>query len=66
MPESEVVHLLEGRLAEQAVEIERLHAETRTLPASGDLAVRLQEALDRAEARVQELEARTRELETEQ
>ncbi|MQL67812.1 hypothetical protein Taro_000142 [Colocasia esculenta] len=85
MPESEAVRLLEGRLAEQAVEMERLRAETQTLkeelarvrasrdtgasssaqPASGDLAVRLQEALNRVEARVQELGARTQELETE-
>ncbi|MQL79758.1 hypothetical protein Taro_012214 [Colocasia esculenta] len=34
-------------------------------PAGGDLAVCLQEALDRAQARVQELETRTRELEAE-
>ncbi|MQM22619.1 hypothetical protein Taro_055675 [Colocasia esculenta] len=77
MPESKAVRLLEGRLAEQVVEIERLHAETRTLkeelarvrasrdtgasssaqPASGHLAVRLQGALDWAEARVRELKA---------
>ncbi|MQM06991.1 hypothetical protein Taro_039827 [Colocasia esculenta] len=66
MSESEVVRLLEGRLAEQAVEVERLRTETRSLdvgaslsaqPPSRDLAVRLQEALDRAEARVRELEA---------
>ncbi|MQL86597.1 hypothetical protein Taro_019126 [Colocasia esculenta] len=66
MPESQAVRLLEGRLAEQAVEMERLRAETQTLDAGasssaqlarGDLAVRLQEALDRAQARVQELEA---------
>ncbi|MQM20959.1 hypothetical protein Taro_053989 [Colocasia esculenta] len=77
MPESEAVRLLEGRLAEQAVEVERLRAKTRSLrgelasvrasrdvgasssvqPASGDLAVQLQEALDQAEARVRELEA---------
>ncbi|MQL99524.1 hypothetical protein Taro_032242 [Colocasia esculenta] len=76
MPESQALHLLEGRLAEQAVEMERLHAETRTLeelarvrasqddgasssaqPARGDLEIRLQKALDRAQARVQELEA---------
>ncbi|MQM19082.1 hypothetical protein Taro_052082 [Colocasia esculenta] len=31
MPESQVVRLLEGWLAEQAVELERLRAETRTL-----------------------------------
>ncbi|MQM22572.1 hypothetical protein Taro_055626 [Colocasia esculenta] len=31
MPESHVVRLLEGRLAEQAVELERLRAETWTL-----------------------------------
>ncbi|MQL68743.1 hypothetical protein Taro_000996 [Colocasia esculenta] len=77
MPKSEAVRLIEGRLAEQAVEVERLRAETRSLrdelprvrasrdvgasssaqPPNGDLAVRLQEALDRAEARVRELEA---------
>ncbi|MQL82975.1 hypothetical protein Taro_015457 [Colocasia esculenta] len=57
MPESQAVRLLEGRLVEQAVELERLRAETRTLPARGDLAVQLQEALDRAQARVQKLEA---------
>ncbi|MQM11818.1 hypothetical protein Taro_044729 [Colocasia esculenta] len=76
LPESQAVCLLERRLAEQEVELERLHAEVRTLkgelarvrasrdagasssaqPARGDLAVRLQEALDRAQARVQELE----------
>ncbi|MQL91333.1 hypothetical protein Taro_023944 [Colocasia esculenta] len=64
MPESEAVRLLEGRLAEQAMEMERLQAETRSLPPSGDLAVRLRESLDRAEARNRELETRTRELET--
>ncbi|MQM08370.1 hypothetical protein Taro_041226 [Colocasia esculenta] len=72
MSESQAVRLLEGRLAEQAVEMERLRAETRTLkeeltrvwasqdagasssaqPARGDLEVRLQEALDREQARV--------------
>ncbi|MQM13518.1 hypothetical protein Taro_046443 [Colocasia esculenta] len=57
MPESQAVCLLEGRLAEQAVELERLRAETRTLPARGDLEIRHHEALDRAQARVQELEA---------
>ncbi|MQL98653.1 hypothetical protein Taro_031359 [Colocasia esculenta] len=31
MPESEAVRLLEGRLAEQAVEVERLRTETRSL-----------------------------------
>ncbi|MQL70132.1 hypothetical protein Taro_002465 [Colocasia esculenta] len=71
MPESEAVRFLEGRLAEQAVETERLRAEMWTLrdelawvrasrdtgasssaqPASRDLAVRLQGALDRAKAR---------------
>ncbi|MQL97207.1 hypothetical protein Taro_029891 [Colocasia esculenta] len=85
IPESQAVRLLEGRLAEQAVELERLRAEIRTLkgelarvqasrdagasssaqPAIGDLAVRLQEALDQAQVRVQELEVRTRELESE-
>ncbi|MQM01285.1 hypothetical protein Taro_034040 [Colocasia esculenta] len=77
MSESQAVRLLEGRLVKQAVQMERLRAETRTLkeelvrvresrdtgvslsaqPASGDLAVRLQEALDRAQMRVRELEA---------
>ncbi|MQM22832.1 hypothetical protein Taro_055890 [Colocasia esculenta] len=86
LPESQAVHLLEGRLVEQEVELERLRAEVRTLkgvltrvrasrdtgaspsaqPAGGDLAVRLQEALDRAQVRVQKLETRTRELEAEQ
>ncbi|MQL90871.1 hypothetical protein Taro_023472 [Colocasia esculenta] len=36
MPKSEVVRLLKGRLAEQAVEVERLRAETRSL--RGELA----------------------------
>ncbi|MQL83600.1 hypothetical protein Taro_016101 [Colocasia esculenta] len=31
IPESQAVRLLEGRLEEQAVELERLRAETRTL-----------------------------------
>ncbi|MQL78881.1 hypothetical protein Taro_011317 [Colocasia esculenta] len=77
MPESQAVRLLEGRLAEQEVELTRLRTEVRALkeelarvrtsrdagasssaqPARGDLAVRLQEGLDRAEARVRELEA---------
>ncbi|MQL85152.1 hypothetical protein Taro_017671 [Colocasia esculenta] len=77
MPESQAVCLLEGRLAEQEVELTRLRTEVRTLkrelarvrasrdvgassstqPAGGDLAVRLQGVLDRAEARVQELKA---------
>ncbi|MQL71754.1 hypothetical protein Taro_004077 [Colocasia esculenta] len=77
MPESQAVRLLEGRLAEQEVELARLRTEVRTLraeqqrvwashdagasssaqPAGGDLAVRLQEALDRANERIQELEA---------
>ncbi|MQL93483.1 hypothetical protein Taro_026124 [Colocasia esculenta] len=77
MPESQAVRLLEGRLAEQEVELTRLRTEVRALeeelarvrtsrnagassfaqPVRGDLAVRLQEALDRAEARVRELEA---------
>ncbi|MQL73937.1 hypothetical protein Taro_006293 [Colocasia esculenta] len=77
LPESQAIRLLEGRLAEQEVELERLRAEVRTLraeqsrvwasrdagasssaqPAGGDLAVRLQEALDRANERIQELEA---------
>ncbi|MQL89331.1 hypothetical protein Taro_021904 [Colocasia esculenta] len=76
MPESQAIHLLEGRLAEQEVELTRLRAEVRTLraeqqrvrvshdvgasssaqPARGDLEVRLQEALDRANERIQELE----------
>ncbi|MQM22946.1 hypothetical protein Taro_056005, partial [Colocasia esculenta] len=80
MPESQAVRLLEGRLAEQKVELTRLRAEVRTLraeqqrvrashdagasssaqPARGDLAVRLQEALDRANERIQELEAEVR------
>ncbi|MQL80135.1 hypothetical protein Taro_012589 [Colocasia esculenta] len=71
------VRLLEGRLAEQEVELTRLRTEVRALkeelvrvrasrdagassstqPVRGDLTVRLQEALDRAEARVRELEA---------
>ncbi|MQL91863.1 hypothetical protein Taro_024486 [Colocasia esculenta] len=75
--ESQAIRLLEGRLAEQEVELERLRAKVRTLraeqsrvwasrdagasssaqPAGGDLAVRLQEALDRANERIQELEA---------
>ncbi|MQL87435.1 hypothetical protein Taro_019971 [Colocasia esculenta] len=77
MPESQAIRLLEGRLAEQEVELTRLRAEIRTLRAEqqrvrashdagasssaqrarGDLAVRLQEALDRANERIQELEA---------
>ncbi|MQL67934.1 hypothetical protein Taro_000219 [Colocasia esculenta] len=77
MPESQDVRLLEGRLAEQEVELARLRTEVRTLraeqqrvrashdagvsssaqPAVGDLAVCLQEALDRANERIQELEA---------
>ncbi|MQL90561.1 hypothetical protein Taro_023151 [Colocasia esculenta] len=57
MPESQAICLLEGRLAEQEVELTRLRAEIRTLPARGDLAVRLQEALDRENERIQELEA---------
>ncbi|MQL71631.1 hypothetical protein Taro_003954 [Colocasia esculenta] len=81
--ESQAIRLLEGRFAEQEVELGRLRAKVRTLkeelsrvragrdtgasssaqPAGGDLAVRLQEALDRAQARVQEPETRTRELE---
>ncbi|MQL81641.1 hypothetical protein Taro_014112 [Colocasia esculenta] len=85
MPESQAVRLLEGRLAEQEVELERLRAEARTLKeelarvrasrdtgasssahsARGDLTVGLQEALDRAQARVRELETQTRELEAE-
>ncbi|MQL75062.1 hypothetical protein Taro_007430 [Colocasia esculenta] len=72
MPESQAVRLLEGRLAEQEVELARLRTEVRTLrvrashdagasssaqPTGGDLAVLLQEALDRANERIQELEA---------
>ncbi|MQL91648.1 hypothetical protein Taro_024260 [Colocasia esculenta] len=77
LPESQAIHLREGRLAEQEVELERLCAEVRTLkgelarvrasrdaranssaqPARGDLAVCLQEALDRTHERIQELEA---------
>ncbi|MQL98316.1 hypothetical protein Taro_031021 [Colocasia esculenta] len=77
MLESQAVRLLEGRLAEQEVELTRLRTEVRALkeelarvrtsrdagvsssaqPARGDLAVLLQEALDRAEARVREFEA---------
>ncbi|MQM14495.1 hypothetical protein Taro_047427 [Colocasia esculenta] len=77
LSESQAIRLLEGQLAEQEVELERLRAEVRTLraeqsrvrasrdvgasssaqPAGGDLAVRLQEALDRANERIQELEA---------
>ncbi|MQM02761.1 hypothetical protein Taro_035530, partial [Colocasia esculenta] len=85
MPESQAIRLLEGRLAEQEVELTRLRAEVRTLkeelararasrdlgasssaqPARGDLADRLQDALDRAQARVQELEEQAREVGTE-
>ncbi|MQM22292.1 hypothetical protein Taro_055342 [Colocasia esculenta] len=72
--------LLEGRLAEQEVELARLRTEeelarvraSRDLgvslsaqPARGDLADRLQDALDRAQARVQELEEQAREVGTE-
>ncbi|MQL89209.1 hypothetical protein Taro_021790 [Colocasia esculenta] len=72
MPESQAIRLLEGRLAEQEVELTRLRAEVRTLrvrashdagesssaqSAGGDLAVRLQKALDKANERIQELEA---------
>ncbi|MQM01195.1 hypothetical protein Taro_033938 [Colocasia esculenta] len=80
LPESQAIRLLEGRLAEQEVELERLRTEVRTLraeqsrvwgsrdagasssaqPAGGDLAVRLQKALDRANERIQELEAEVR------
>ncbi|MQM07745.1 hypothetical protein Taro_040589 [Colocasia esculenta] len=87
MPKSQAIRLLEGRLAEQEVELTRLRAEVRTLilcmqrgellraqasrdagasssaqPAGGDLAVRLQRALDRAEARVRELEEQAQEI----
>ncbi|MQL89270.1 hypothetical protein Taro_021844 [Colocasia esculenta] len=77
MSESQAIRLLEGRLAEQEVELTRLRTKVRTLraeqqrvrashdagvsssaqPAGGDLVVRLQEALDRANERIQELEA---------
>ncbi|MQM06520.1 hypothetical protein Taro_039346 [Colocasia esculenta] len=77
LSESQAICLLEGRLAEQEVELERLRAEVRTLraeqsrvrasrdagasssaqPVGGDLAVHLQEALDRANEQIQELEA---------
>ncbi|MQM13998.1 hypothetical protein Taro_046925 [Colocasia esculenta] len=69
LPESQAIRLLEGRLAEQEVELERLRAEraeqsrvwasrdagasSSAQPAGGDLA----EALDRANERIQELEA---------
>ncbi|MQL90874.1 hypothetical protein Taro_023471 [Colocasia esculenta] len=82
MPESQAVLLLEGRLAEQEVELARLRTEVQTLkeelararashdlgassssqPARGDLADHLQDALDRAQARVQELEEQAREV----
>ncbi|MQM15410.1 hypothetical protein Taro_048353 [Colocasia esculenta] len=82
MPESQAVRLLEGRLAEQEVELARLRTELQTLkeelararasrdlgasssaqPTRGDLADRLQDALDRAQARVQELEEQAREV----
>ncbi|MQL82342.1 hypothetical protein Taro_014820 [Colocasia esculenta] len=82
MPESQAVCLLEGRLAEQEVELARLRTEVQTLkeelararvsrdlgassssqPARGDLADRLQDALDRAQALVQELEEQAREV----
>ncbi|MQM23866.1 hypothetical protein Taro_056936 [Colocasia esculenta] len=85
MPESQAIRLLEGRLAEQEVELARLRTEVRTLkeelarvrvscdlgasssaqPARGDLADRLQDALDWAQARVQELEEQAREVGTE-
>ncbi|MQM22168.1 hypothetical protein Taro_055216 [Colocasia esculenta] len=85
MPESQAICLLEGRLAEQEVELTRLRAEVRTLkeelarvrasrnlgasssarPARGDLADRLQDALDRAQARVQKLKEQAREVGTE-
>ncbi|MQL75889.1 hypothetical protein Taro_008270 [Colocasia esculenta] len=51
---SQAVRLLEGRLAEQEVELEMLRADVRTLG-----------SLDRAQARVEELKTRTRELEAE-
>ncbi|MQL79030.1 hypothetical protein Taro_011463 [Colocasia esculenta] len=85
MSESQAIRLLEGRLAEQEVELTRLRTEVRTLkeelarvresrglgasssaqPARGDLADCLQDALDRAQARVQELEEQARQVGTE-
>ncbi|MQM22664.1 hypothetical protein Taro_055720, partial [Colocasia esculenta] len=81
MPESQAIRLLEGRLAEQEVELTRLRAEKKELarvrasrdlgasssarPARGDLADRLQDSLDRVQALVQELEEHAREVETE-
>ncbi|MQM17979.1 hypothetical protein Taro_050966 [Colocasia esculenta] len=82
MPESQAIHLLEGRLAEQEVELARLRTEVRALkeelaraqasrdlgassssqPARGDLADRLQDALDRAQAWVQKLEEQAQEV----
>ncbi|MQL69041.1 hypothetical protein Taro_001286 [Colocasia esculenta] len=72
MPESQAIRLLEGRLAEQEVELTRLRAEVRTLRAeqqrvraSHDAGASssaqptrgdLAEALDRANERIQELE----------
>ncbi|MQL83823.1 hypothetical protein Taro_016319 [Colocasia esculenta] len=73
MPESQAIRLLEGRLAEQEVELARLCTEVGTLKeelarvrasrdlgasssaqlARGDLTDRLQDALDRAQARRQ-------------
>ncbi|MQL88824.1 hypothetical protein Taro_021387 [Colocasia esculenta] len=80
MSESQAVRLLEGRLAEQAVEMERLRAEIRTLKeelvrvrASRDAGASLfaqtasgdlAEALDRAQVRVRELEASSQVLGT--
>ncbi|MQL91285.1 hypothetical protein Taro_023895 [Colocasia esculenta] len=76
-PESQAIRLLEGRLAEQEVELASLHTEVRTLvsrdlrasssaqSARGYLADRLQDALDQAQARVQELEEQAREVGTE-
>ncbi|MQL76760.1 hypothetical protein Taro_009160 [Colocasia esculenta] len=57
LSESQAVRLLEGRLVEQEVTLERLRAEVRALPARGDLAVHLQKVLDQAQERIQELEA---------
>ncbi|MQL73262.1 hypothetical protein Taro_005608 [Colocasia esculenta] len=85
MPESQAIRLLEGRLAEQEVELARRRTEVRTLkeelarvrasrdlgasssaqPARGDLVDCLQDALNRAQTQVQELEEQAREVGTE-
>ncbi|MQM23119.1 hypothetical protein Taro_056181 [Colocasia esculenta] len=61
MPESQAIRLLEGRLAEaEQQRVRASHdagASSSAQPASGDLEVHLQEALDRANERIQELEA---------